>query len=589
NPAKPDWFKGWQLNVAHNCLDRHLPTRADQPALLYESPALGISQAITYADLTDQVSRFAHVLQERCEVTKGDRVIIYMPMCPEAIVAMLACARLGAIHSVVFGGFASKELATRIDAAQPKAVLSSTHGLDGVKAVNYKKLTDEAHRLCTFKPGIQHSDDHTATANLLRTGDLDWEDCMNTAGHTKPVPIDATDPLYVLYTSGTTGKPKGVVREAGGHAVVLADTIQSIFNIHPGQVMFTPSDIGWVVGHSYIVYAPLLAGATGVLYEGKPTTTPDASAFWRIIEKHKVKAMFTAPTALRAIKKEDPEGMLVQQHDLSSLETVFVAGKRADPASVQWAEQVLQKPIVDNYWQTETGSPMSACSGHLPIKYGSCFKPVHGWDLQIVDDHGQTVPVGETGNLVAKLPLPPGAATTLWKDHERYDSSYLAAFPGYYQTGDAGFIDEDNYVHVLTRTDDVINTAGHRMSTGVLEGALTAHDKVVEAAVVGATDELKGQLPVGFVVLKTGKSFESDHDLKQLRKELVQRVREDVGPVAAFKRVYVVRQLPKTRSGKTLRMVLRQMVDGQPLTLPPTIEDASIVDSVRQEIADQDA
>jgi propionyl-CoA synthetase len=575
------WYPDGVLNTCYNALDRHVVTgRADQPALLYDSPVTGAKASYTYARLLEDVAAFAGALV-LLGVGKGDRVVIYLPMVPEAVVAMLACARIGAVHSVVFGGFAANELAARIDDARPKVVVSASCGIEPTRVVEYKPLLDRALEASAHKPSrcvIVQRDQ--ARASLVDGRDVEWSTAM-AAGRSDPagcVPVAATDPLYVLYTSGTTGKPKGIVRDNGGHAVALSWSMPNIFDIHPGQVWFTASDVGWVVGHSYIVYAPLLVGATTVLYEGKPNT-PDAGAFWRVVAEHRAEGMFTAPTAIRAVKKEDPEGALLAGHDISSLRHLFLAGERLDPDTYEWATRRLGVPVVDNWWQTETGWPIAAnLRGLEPmqIKPGSPTVPVPGYDVQILDEQGRRVGAGEDGAIAIRLPLPPGTLPTLWGDDERFRQSYLSAYDGYYLTGDGGHVDDDGYLYVMGRTDDVINVAGHRLSTGSMEAVLAEHPAVAECAVIGAHDELKGQLPRGFVVLKAGVDVDSD----ELARELIAAVRDQVGPVAAFKDVTVVPALPKTRSGKILRKTMREIADGRQAAVPSTIEDASVLDRI---------
>jgi propionyl-CoA synthetase len=577
------WFPDGTLNTCFNALDRHvIGGRADQAALIYDSPVTGSRSTLTYAQLLEQVAAFAGALRH-LGVGKGDRVVIYMPMVPQAVVAMLACARLGAVHSVVFGGFAPAELAVRLDDAKPKVVVSASCGVEPTRVVEYKPMLDRALDLAEHAPdAVVVLQRPQALADLLEGRDYDWDVAME-AGASDPaecVEVAATDPLYVLYTSGTTGKPKGVVRDNGGHAVALTWSMSNVYDIQPGQVWWTASDVGWVVGHSYIVYAPLFAGATTVLYEGKPVGTPDAGGFWRVVAEHRVEALFTAPTAIRAIKKEDPDGARVAEHDISSLRTLFMAGERLDPATFEWAGERLGVPVVDHWWQTETGWAIAANLRGLepmPLRPGSPSVPVPGWDVHILDEHGQEVPPGTEGAICVKLPLPPGALPTLWEDDERFRSSYLSAYDGYYLSGDGGYVDADGYLYVMGRTDDIINVAGHRLSTGSMEAALAQHPSVAECAVIGVADELKGQLPHGYVVLKAG--VEEDPDA--LAAELVARVRDQVGAVAAFKSVTVVPALPKTRSGKILRKSMRQIADGEDPMVPSTIEDPTVLDTLR--------
>ncbi|HEY9538782.1 MAG TPA: propionyl-CoA synthetase [Kiloniellaceae bacterium] len=579
------WFAGGELNTCHNAVDRHVAAgRGEQAALIYDSPVTGTVSRLTYRELQDAVARLAGALAAR-GVAKGDRVIIYMPMVPQAVVAMLACARLGAIHSVVFGGFAASELATRIDDAQPKAVLSASCGLEAARVVPYKPLLDAAIGMARHKPDfcliLQRSQ---AEAAMTAGRDHDWEEAVAAAEPHACVPVAATDPLYILYTSGTTGQPKGIVRDNGGHAVALKWSMKNIYDVDPGEVWWSASDVGWVVGHSYIVYAPLLHGATTVLYEGKPVGTPDAGAFWRVIQQHGVVSLFTAPTAFRAIRQQDPSGKFIGQHDLSKFRILFLAGERCDPDTLIWAQDRLQVPVIDHWWQTETGWSIAAnCMGiePLPVKPGSPTKAVPGWDLHVLDAEGKVVAPGTIGALVGKLPMPPGSSPTLWNAKQRYFDAYLRKFPGYYETGDAGIIDEDGYVHVMARTDDIINVAGHRLSTGAMEEVLASHPDVAECAVIGVADALKGQLPVGFVVLKAG--ADGNHTVAQ---EVVQMVRERIGPVAAFKSAAVVKRLPKTRSGKILRATMRQIADGTEVRVPATIDDPTILDEIKNTLAE---
>jgi propionyl-CoA synthetase len=575
------WFPDGELNTCFNALDRHVEAgRADQPALIYDSPVTGAKRRYTYRELRDEVARFAGVLRD-LGVAKGDRVVIYLPMVPEAVVAMLACARLGAIHSVVFGGFAPKELAVRIDHAQPKVVVSASCGIEPARIVEYKPMLDAALDLATHKPDtcvILQREQSQATLDPGR--DVDWQKAVANAEAADCVPVAATDPLYVLYTSGTTGKPKGVVRDNGGHAVAMVWSMRYVYGVEPGEVYWAASDVGWVVGHSYIVYGPLLYGATTVLYEGKPVGTPDAGAFWRVASEYGVSVLFTAPTAFRAIKKDDPEAAHLGKHDVSSLRTLFLAGERLDPDTYHWASDKLGIPVVDHWWQTETGWAIAANLRGLepmPIKPGSPTVPVPGYDVQVLDPAGRRCAPYEEGAICIKLPLPPGTLPTLWRDDERYVQSYLSAYDGHYLTGDGGYVDEDGYLFVMGRTDDVINVAGHRLSTGSMEAVLAGHPAVAECAVIGVTDELKGQVPRGFVVLKAGVEV----NVEALRRELVQAVRDQVGAVASFKQVDVVPALPKTRSGKILRATMRAIADGKEAPVPSTIEDASVLDRLR--------
>ncbi len=575
------WFPGGELNTCYNCLDRHVEAgRGEQAALIYDSPMAGTVRTFSYAEMLDRTARLAGALAA-LGVTKGDRVIIYMPMVPEAAIAMLATARLGAVHSVVFGGFAAAELSTRIADAKPKVIVSASCGLEPGRVVRYKPLLDAAIAMSPHQPDacliLQRPQ---ALADLQPGRDYDFDTAVAEAVPHGCVPVLATDPLYVLYTSGTTGKPKGVVRDNGGHAVVLWNSMKMIYGLKAGDVWWTASDVGWVVGHSYIVYAPLMKGCTSVMYEGKPVGTPDAGAFWRVIAQHKVKILFTAPTAMRAIKQQDPEGALTHGYDLSSLEALYLAGERCDPPTGVWAFELLGKPVVDHWWQTETGWPITAGFlqfGLFPFKPGSGGRPCPGYDLHVLDDEGNVLPSGSTGNLCLRLPLPPGCGPTLWQDDENYRRSYLSDFPGWYRTGDAGMVDTDGDVWVMGRTDDIINVAGHRLSTGSMEEVLASHKDVAECAVIGAKDELKGQTPMGFVVLKAGVSRpEAD-----IARELVALVRERIGPVAAFKDARVVARLPKTRSGKILRASIRKIADGENAPVPPTIEDPTALDELR--------
>jgi propionyl-CoA synthetase len=568
------------MNSCHNALDRHVAGgRADQLALVYDSPVTGAKAGYTYRQLRDEAARFAGALAAQ-GVERGDRVVIYMPMIPEAVIAMLACARLGAIHSVVFGGFAAYELATRIRDAEPKIVVAASCGVEPTTLVAYKPLLDAAIEMVDVKPRrcivLQRP---MLEAELAAGRDLDWRDAVADAEPVDCVPLEATDPLYILYTSGTTGQPKGIVRDNAGHAVALAWTMEHIYGVAPGEVFWAASDIGWTVGHSYTVYAPLLHGCTTVLYEGKPVGTPDAGAFWRVVAEHGVCTLFTAPTAFRAIRQQDPDGEHIERHDLSGFRALFLAGERCDPATLEWAEERLGVPVIDHYWQTETGWPVAAnCIGieRLPVIAGSPTRAVPGWDLRVLDEGGAEVEPGEIGALVVKLPLPPGSSPTLWNADDRFRETYLARFPGYYETADAGYIDEHGYVFVMARTDDIINTAGHRLSTGAMEEVLAAHPDVAECAVIGVADELKGQIPVGFLVLKAG----VERPDVEIVGEAVQLVRERIGPVASFKTAAVVERLPKTRSGKILRGTMRRIADGSEYTIPPTIDDPATLDEM---------
>ena len=575
------WFPDGQLNTCYNALDRHVEAgNGDRTALIYDSAMVGVQQSFTYAELLDRVARFAGVLAAQ-GVSKGDRVVIYMPMIPEAVIAMLACARIGAVHSVVFGGFAANELAARIDDAQPVALLTASGGLEPGRTVEYLPVVAKALTLTSAAPKtviVKNRGEIAGEAGDY-PGYLDWDSLAAGAEPVAPVPVAATDPLYILYTSGTTGKPKGVVRDNGGHAVALAWSMKNVYDVSAGQVMWTASDIGWVVGSSYIVYGPLIAGATTVLYEGKPVGTPDAGAFWRVIAQHGVDALFTAPTALRAIRKADPEASLLAAHDISSLRTLFVAGERLDPDTYEWASAKLARPVVDHWWQTETGWAICAnLRGLEPmaIKAGSPTVPVPGYRVGIVDASGNPVASGVEGNIVIKLPLPPGTLAGLWQNDTGFVKSYLSAFPGYYLTGDFGYVDDDGYLTVLGRTDDVINVAGHRLSTGAIEAVIAGHRAVAECAVIGIHDDLKGQRPSGYVVLKSGQ----DIDPGVLQQELAAMVRDQIGAVATFRDVTVVGALPKTRSGKILRKTMRQIAEGVDYVVPSTIEDSSVIDAL---------
>jgi propionyl-CoA synthetase len=578
------WFSGGVCNTCYNALDRHVANgRNDQPALIYDSPVTNTKQTFTYGRLLSEVQLLGAILRD-FGVKKGDRVILYMPMVPEAVFAMLACARIGAIHSVVFGGFAPKELATRINDATPKVILSASCGIEVNRVVPYKPLLDEAIKLATHKPDacliLQRPQ---CEAAMVEGRDHDWrktwEHAVNFAKTSECVPVHATDPLYILYTSGTTGIPKGVVRDNGGHMVALKWSMKNLYGIDPGEVWWCASDIGWVVGHSYIVYAPLLHGATSILYEGKPVGTPDAGAFWRVCAEHKAVSLFTAPTAFRAIRKEDPDAKLLKTYDLSKFRTLFLAGERADPPTIQWAEQVLKVPVIDHWWQTETGwciagNPVGLTA--LPVKHGSACVPMPGYAIDVVDEACHKVPANKIGSLVIKLPMPPGSLPTLWQQDARMRESYLDEFPGYYKTADAGYIDDDGYVYVMSRTDDIINVAGHRLSTGGMEEVLASHPDVAECAVLGIKDELKGEVPCGFIVLKAGVTKAPI----EIEKEIVALVREKIGPVAAFKLAITVARLPKTRSGKILRGTIKKIADHEPWTMPATIDDPAILGEI---------
>ncbi|MET8687041.1 propionyl-CoA synthetase [Streptomyces sp. NPDC004732] len=583
-PSAPRWFAGGELNTCHNALDRHvLAGHGDRTALIHDSPVTGTVRSYTYRELLDEVARTAGMLTE-LGVGKGDTVVLYLPMVPEAAVAMLACARIGAVHSVVFGGFAPPELAARIDHARPKVVLSASCGIEVDRVIAYKPLLDAALDLCTHRPDACVILQRPQERAELRAGrDIDWADAVRSAPTADCVPVAATDPLYILYTSGTTGSPKGVVRDNGGHAVALRWSMEHIYDARPGEVFWTASDVGWVVGHSYIVYAPLLAGCTTLLYEGKPVGTPDAGAFWRVVAEHKVRTLFTAPTAIRAIKREDPKGAQVAGHDVSSLRALFLAGERLDPDTYHWARELLDIPVVDHWWQTETGWPIVANPlgiEALPAKSGSPGRPMPGWDLRVLDEAGEPCPPGTDGTLALRLPLPPGSLTTLYRDDERFAATYLSRYPGHYLTGDGGHLDEDGHVFVMGRLDDVINVAGHRLSTGAMEEVLADHPDVAECAVVGVADELKGELPLGLVVLRQG----VDRPAAEVEAELRALVRSRIGAVATPRRVVSVPRLPKTRSGKILRGTVRAIADGRDYTVPATIEDVGVLDEITESL-----
>ncbi|MEM7115605.1 MAG: propionyl-CoA synthetase [Chloroflexota bacterium] len=579
------WFAGGQVNTCYNALDYHVENgRSDQLALIYDSPITGSMRKYTYRELRDEVARLAGAIAA-LGVEKGDRVIIYMPMVPEAAMAMLACARLGAVHSVVFGGFASNELATRIDDAKPKLMISASCGIEPTRVVEYKPLLDGAIDLSEHKPDacliLQRPQ---ATAPLIEGRDHDWAAAMETATAVDCVPVAATDPLYILYTSGTTGIPKGVVRDNAGHIVSLKWSMENVYGVKAGEVYWAASDVGWVVGHSYIVYAPLFKGCTTILFEGKPVGTPDAGVFWRVIADHKVSVMFTAPTAFRAIKREDPEGKLLADYDLSHFRTLFLAGERCDPDTLFWAQEKLGVPVIDHWWQTETGWPIAANQigiELLPVKPGSATTAVPGYDVRILTDEGHEAAPEEIGNIVVKLPLPPGCLPTLWQNDERYKQSYLSSYDGYYSTADAGYKDADGYIYIMSRTDDIINVAGHRLSTGGMEEVLAAHPDVAECAVLGVKDALKGEVPIGLLVLNAG--TERAHG--EIVAEVVQMVRNQIGPVAAFKQAVVVARLPKTRSGKTLRGTIKKIADNDPWRMPATIDDPVILDEMADAVA----
>jgi len=581
NPPFYRWYPDGITNACYNALDVHVNDgRGDRQAIIVDSPVTQTQRSISYKELLDEVSRFAGVLSTQ-GVTLGDRVIIYMPMVPEALIAMLACARIGAIHSVVFGGFASKELAIRIDDATPKAIISASCGVEPSRLVAYKPLLDKAIEMAESKPQfcviLQRP---MLQADLIQGRDLDWHETMAVAEPVDCIPVNANHPLYILYTSGTTGEPKGVVRDTGGSIVALKWTMPNIYDVKAGDVYWAASDIGWIVGHSYIVYGPLFNGNTTVIYEGKPVGTPNPGAFWRVVEEHKVRVLFTAPTAFRAIRREDPDAEYVRKYDLSSLRALFLAGERCDPDTLHWAEDALQVPVIDHWWQTETGWSICAnCLGieELPVVPGSPGRPVPGYSVTVLDDNAAAVASGDIGALVIDSPLPPGTFTSLWNADERYEETYFHNFPGYYETGDAGYIDENGNVFVMSRTDDVINVAGHRLSTGAMEEVLAAHPKVAECAVIGVADQLKGQLPLGMLVLNAG----VDQDASEIVAEVIAAVRDEIGPVAVFKLCAVVDRLPKTRSGKILRATMRSIADGEPWTMPATIEDAESLQSVK--------
>ena len=577
-----EWFTDGMVNTSYNAVDRHVENgRADQTAIIYDSPITGVKDKITYAELKDKVASLAGAMVAK-GITKGDRVIVYMPMVPEALVAMLACARIGAVHSVVFGGFAANELAVRIDDAQPKMILAASCGLEPNRVVEYKPLIDGAIELASHKPEtlfiLQREQ---CTANLIEGRDYDWHAVQEGITPADCVSVEGNHPAYILYTSGTTGAPKGVVRPTAGHLVALNWTMKNVYNVDPGDVFWAASDVGWVVGHSYICYGPLIHGNTTIVFEGKPVGTPDAGTFWRVISEHNVRSFFTAPTAFRAIKREDPKGEYKAKYDLSCLNALYLAGERADPDTIYWAQNLLGVPVIDHWWQTETGFAIAANPlgiEALPIKVGSPSVAMPGYDVQILDEGGNPMKAGELGAIAIKLPLPPGTLPTLWNAEERFKKSYLTTFPGYYETGDAGMIDEDGYLYIMARTDDVINVAGHRLSTGGMEEVLANHPDVAECAVIGVSDELKGQLPVGFLCLTTG--VNRPHD--EIVKECVKMMRDQIGPVAAFKLAVVVNRLPKTRSGEILRAIMVKIADGKDFKMPATIDDPAILDEIRE-------
>ena len=584
NPPFYRWMTGGLVNGCYNAVDCHVEAgRGDDIAVIYDSPITGNQAKVTFSQLQDKIARLAGAMQQR-GISYGDRVIIYMPMVTEALVAMLACARIGAIHSVVFGGFSATELAKRIDDAQPSLILTASCGIEPSRIIPYMPMVDEAIEISSHQvSSVLVLQREQITAELKPGRDEDWMDAVASAPFADIVPVKSEDPAYILYTSGTTGTPKGVVRPTGGHIVALKWTMKNIYDCSAGDVFWAASDVGWVVGHSYIVYAPLFAGCTTVLFEGKPVGTPDASTFWRVIAEHKVRAMFTAPTAIRAIKKEDPEGALIQNFDLSAFKYQFLAGERCDPDTLNWCQDKLGVPTIDHWWQTETGwSIASNCVGIelLPIKPGSATRPVPSWDVQILSDAGEELAAGEIGSVVIKLPMPPGTLPTLWNNDERFVSSYLSRFEGYYETGDAGYIDEDGYLYIMSRTDDIINVAGHRLSTGGMEEVLAGHPDVAECAVIGIDDSLKGQVPLGFVVLKSGVARAGDDIIA----EIIQKVRDDIGPVAAFKQAVIVGRLPKTRSGKILRATMQKIVNGATYTMPATIDDPVILDEITEAV-----
>lgn len=576
------WFEDGEANTCWNCVDRHVEAgRGDQAAFIYDSPVTGKVERISFADLQTRVAKLAGALVRR-GVGKGDRVVIYMPMVPEACISMLACARIGAIHSVVFGGFASNELAVRLDDAKPKAILSASCGIEPGRIVDYKPLLDGAVRMAKHKPdfcAMLQREQHEV--ELSDDFYVEWGEFLDGAEPADCVPVGGMDPLYIMYTSGTTGQPKGVVRPSGGHMVALYWTMKNLYGVEPGEVFWAASDVGWVVGHSYICYGPLLHGNTAIIFEGKPVGTPDAGTYWRVMADHKVASFFTAPTAFRAIKRDDPKGEFLKKYDISALRLLFLAGERADPATIQWAEEHTGIPVIDHWWQTETGWPIAANPAGielLPVKYGSSSVPMPGYDVQVLDDGGHQVPAGTLGAIAIKLPLPPGCLPTLWNADQRYIDSYMKTFPGYYDTSDAGIIDEDGYIHIMARTDDVINVAGHRLSTGGMEEVLAGHPDVAECAVIGVADELKGQLPLGFLCLSAG----TNRPHEEIVRECVRRVREEIGPVAAFKLAVVVDRLPKTRSGKILRATMVKIADGEEeVRTPATIDDPAILDEIR--------
>ena len=584
DPLSWSWFPGGELNTCYNCLDIHVANgNGDKNALIYDSPITDTKKTYTYNELLDKTTKIASALKKH-GVNKGDRVLIYMPMIPEAVASMLACARIGAIHVVVFGGFAPNELATRINDSKPKVIIAGSCGIEPGKIIEYKPMLDKAIELAKYKVSICFIYQRPlCKANLIDGRDFNLQYLIDSAGSVEPVSVKSTDPLYILYTSGTTGDPKGMVRENGGHAVALKASMEMVYGIKPGEVFWAASDIGWVVGHSYIVYAPLLNCCTSVLYEGKPTGTPDAGAFWRVISEYNVSVMFTAPTALRAIKRDDPNGKEILKYDLKNFKMQFLAGERADPTTIKWAEKHLNVPVIDHWWQTETGWAIAgnfAGLGLFDVKAGSTGKPSPGFDVVCLDDDGIEKPVGKIGSLAIKLPLPPSCSSILWQDKGRYKEAYLNEYPGYYSSADAGYIDKDGYIWVMSRTDDIINCAGHRLSTGAMEEVLSKHNDIAECAVVGVEDELKGQIPIGFIVINSGTNTSNE----TIVNEIINMVRNEIGPVASFKKAIIVKRLPKTRSGKILRSTISAIYDNKPFKNPATIDDVSILDEIKNVI-----
>ena len=584
NPPFWNWFPGGELNTCYNCLDIHIENgNGDKNALIYDSPVTNSKKSYTYNELLDKTTKIAGALK-KYGVNKGDRVLIYMPMIPEAVASMLACARIGAVHVVVFGGFAPNELATRINDSKPKIIIAGSSGIEPGKIIKYKPMLDKAIELAKYKVNICFIYQRSLNeAKLIKGRDFNLQDLINSSNSVEAVAVKSTDPLYILYTSGTTGDPKGMVRENGGHAVALKASMGMVYGIKPGEVFWAASDIGWVVGHSYIVYAPLLNGCTSVLYEGKPTGTPDAGAFWRVISEHNVSVMFTAPTALRAIKREDPNGEEIKKYNLKNFRMQFLAGERADPTTIKWTEKHLKVPVIDHWWQTETGWAIAANFaglGLFKVKAGSTGKPSPGFEVVCLNDNGQIKPNGEIGSLAIKLPLPPSCSSTLWQDKERYRTSYLKEFPGYYSSADAGYIDKDGYIWVMARTDDIINCAGHRLSTGAMEEVLSKHNDIAECAVVGVEDELKGQIPIGFIVINSGTITSNETIIN----ETINMVRNEIGPVASFRKAIIVKRLPKTRSGKILRSTIAAIFENKPFKIPATIDDSKILDEIKDVI-----